>query len=130
MYYAQTFGVDITAEDTKTITHRKVIAHVVCIFSEQDILDDAQAQRFLGPNENGKKYTMHAVNLPVLLGGMGGNLRGPVKSGGISFDQVVSRLKVELSKSRETGAELHSLASTINQVYNNLGESVVRPLIP
>jgi hypothetical protein len=60
----------------------------------------------------------------VGMGGMGGRMRPPGKSG-LTFDHILSRLKGELQKSRETGAELHSLNGSINNIHNTLGGTSV-----
>ncbi|KAI8986822.1 hypothetical protein BD414DRAFT_515051 [Trametes punicea] len=56
----------------------------------------------------------------VGMGGMGGNVRVPGKSG-LTFDHILSRLHGELQKSRETGAELHSLSSGLAEIHETLG---------
>jgi len=53
----------------------------------------------------------------VGMGGMGGSMRPPGKSG-LTFDHILSRLQGELQKSRETGAELHS----VNRIHAALGD--------
>jgi hypothetical protein len=58
------------------------------------------------------------------MGGMGANMRLPGKSG-ISFDHILSRLQGELQKSRETGAELHSLTGAMNEIHETLGGNLV-----
>ena len=59
------------------------------------------------------------------MGGMGGSMRPPGKSG-LNFDHILSRLQSELQKSRETGAELHSLTSAMNDIHDTLGGAMVR----
>ena len=61
----------------------------------------------------------------VGMGGMGGNVRVPGKSG-LTFDHILSRLQGELQKSRETGAELHSLSSGLAEIHDTLGGNLVR----
>ena len=58
-------------------------------------------------------------------GGMGRNMRAPGKSG-LTFDHILSRLQGELQKSRETGAELHSLSSGLAEIQDTLGGNLVR----
>jgi hypothetical protein len=60
------------------------------------------------------------------MGGMGANIRVPGKSG-ISFDHILSPLPGELQKSRETGAESHSLTGAMN---GNLVSTVFRLFLP
>ena len=59
------------------------------------------------------------------MGGMGGNVRVPGKSG-LTFDHILSRLQGELQKSRETGAELHSLSGGLAEIHDTLGGNLVR----
>ncbi|KAG6850355.1 hypothetical protein H0H93_014309 [Arthromyces matolae] len=54
------------------------------------------------------------------MGGMGGSLRPPGKSG-LTFDHILSRLQGELQKSRETGSELHTLSGAMNDIHGTLG---------
>ncbi|KAH9918701.1 uncharacterized protein BXZ73DRAFT_52796 [Epithele typhae] len=66
----------------------------------------------------------------VGMGGMGGgNVRVPGKSG-LTFDHILSRLQGELQKSRETGAELHSLSSGLAEIHDTLGGSLPSNLQP
>lgn len=60
----------------------------------------------------------------VGMGGMGGNVRQPGKSG-LTFDHILSRLQGELQKSRDTGAELHSLTGAMNEIHDALGGNLV-----
>ena len=59
------------------------------------------------------------------MGGMGGSMRPPGKSG-LTFEHILSRLQGELQKSRETGAELHTLSGTMNDIHDTLGGNLVR----
>lgn len=65
----------------------------------------------------------------VGMGGMGGNVRVPGKSG-LTFDHILSRLQGELQKSRETGAELHSLSSGLAEIHDTLGGNLPPNLQP
>ena len=153
---SQEFGIDIVGEDNKTIVHHKVAARVVCVFTELDAQAaqraEAQAQQqgsgFIGamPNQPGagnnafnfgngqgssngaagpqRRPTLQPQGL-VGMGGMGGNVRVPGKSG-LTFDHILSRLQGELQKSRETGAELHSLSSGLAEIHDTLGGNLVR----
>ena len=71
-----------------------------------------------------RRSTMQPQGL-VGMGGMGGSARPPGKSG-LSFDHILSRLQGELQKSRETGAELHSLTNAMNDIHETLGGNIVR----
>ncbi|KAI0689165.1 hypothetical protein BC835DRAFT_1283558 [Cytidiella melzeri] len=145
------FGIDIVGEDNKTIVHHKVAARVVCVFTEQDAQAAARAEAqqnpptygalgTQGPGAGGPSFnfagagpagsngmngqpqrrtTMQPQGL-VGMGGMGGGARQPGKSG-LTFDHILSRLQGELQKSRETGAELHSLTGAMNDIHETLG---------
>jgi hypothetical protein len=72
-----------------------------------------------------RRPTMQPQGL-VGMGGMGGNMRPPGKSG-LTFEHILSRLQGELQKSRETGAELHSLTGAMSDIHETLGGSLVCP---
>ncbi|OSD07875.1 hypothetical protein PYCCODRAFT_1357554 [Trametes coccinea BRFM310] len=72
-----------------------------------------------GPAGAQRRPTLQPQGL-VGMGGMGGNVRVPGKSG-LTFDHILSRLHGELQKSRETGAELHSLSSGLAEIHETLG---------
>ena len=55
-------------------------------------------------------------------------MRAPGKSG-ITFDNIFSHLQGELQKSRETGAELHSLTGAMNMIHETFGGNLVRTII-
>ncbi|KAI0646179.1 hypothetical protein C8Q79DRAFT_926207 [Trametes meyenii] len=151
------FGIDIVGEDNKTIVHHKVAARVVCVFTE---LEAQAAQRveqgpqgYLGGMSNQPNAGNGAFNFvgngqgssngpagpqrrPTLqpqglvgMGGMGGNVRAPGKSG-LTFDHILSRLQGELQKSRETGAELHSLSGGLVEIHDTLGGNLPPNLPP
>jgi hypothetical protein len=149
-YHAQEFGIDIVGEDNKTIIHHKVAARVVCVFSEQDVQAAARAEQHQSsglvaiPSQAGSSGASNSFNFagtqsvpsssqrrPTLqqqglagMGGMGGSMRPPGKSG-LTFDHILSRLQGELQKSRETGAELHSLTGAMNDIHDTLGGALV-----
>jgi hypothetical protein len=58
------------------------------------------------------------------LVGMDGSMRPPGKSG-LTFDHILNRLQGKLQKSRKTGAEIHSLNGSINEIHNTLGGTLV-----
>ena len=58
------------------------------------------------------------------LVGMRSNMRPPGESG-LTFDHILSRLQGELQKSRESGAELHSLNGSMNDIHDTLGGTLV-----
>ncbi|KAG9311491.1 hypothetical protein JVU11DRAFT_7687 [Chiua virens] len=148
------FGIDIIGEDNKTTIHHKVAARVLCVFTEEDAQDAARVERMQNPpsisggpsqpSTSGATSQFSfaqgqavppAQRRPTLqsqalggMGGMGGSMRPPGKSG-LSFDHILSRLQGELQKSRDTGAELHSLTTAMNDIHDTLGGSLP-PNIP
>jgi len=64
----------------------------------------------------------------VGMGGMGGSVRPPSKSG-LTFDHILSRLQGELQKSHKTGVELHSLNGSMTEIRNTLGGTMVGHLV-
>lgn len=123
---------------------------MLCVFTEEDAQDAARVERMQtppsisgGPSQpstsGASSQFSFAQGQPVPpvqrratlqsqalggMGGMGGSMRPPGKSG-LSFDHILSRLQGELQKSRETGAELHSLTAAMNDIHDTLGGSLV-----
>lgn len=150
------FGIDIIGEDNKTTIHHKVAARVMCVFTEEDVQAAARFEQMqnnsnhsaLSAQQSGiaggsqfsfgqgqaapqpaqRRPTLQSQALGV-MGGMGGSVRPPGKSG-LSFDHILSRLQGELLKSRETGAELHSITTTMNELQDTLGGSLPPSLPP
>ncbi|KAI0314557.1 hypothetical protein OF83DRAFT_1174648 [Amylostereum chailletii] len=149
------FGIDIVGEDNKTIIHHKVAARVVCVITPEDAHAAARAEQQhppaisgissqqggangssafnfassqSGPGQAQRRPAMQQQGL-VGMGGMGGSLRQPGKSG-LTFDHILNRLQGELQKSRETGAELHSLTGAMNDIHETLGGSLPSNLPP
>jgi hypothetical protein len=63
------------------------------------------------------------------VGGGGSGASGGGRAGGksgLTFDHILSRLQGELQKSRETGAELHSLTGAMSDIHDTLGGALVR----
>ncbi|KAH9042683.1 hypothetical protein EDB85DRAFT_2107574 [Lactarius pseudohatsudake] len=140
------FGIDIVGEDNKTIVHHKVAARVVCVLTEQEAQLAARVESHQNPppittissqpgssngtsafNFTGTQNPAGPARRPAIqqqglvgMGGMGANMRAPGKSG-ITFDHILSRLQGELQKSRETGAELHSLTGAMNEIHETFG---------
>ncbi|KAG1733163.1 hypothetical protein EDB19DRAFT_1639852 [Suillus lakei] len=142
------FGIDIIGEDNKTTIHHKVAARVMCVFTDEDAHLAARVEAIptsasLPPNipsvlppstsssAGSSNFSFaHPQRRPTLqsqLGGMGGSMRPPGKNG-LSFDHILSRLQGELQKSRDTGAELHSLSTAMNDIHDTLGGSVPQNL--
>ncbi|KAF8625152.1 hypothetical protein AX15_005534 [Amanita polypyramis BW_CC] len=63
------------------------------------------------------------------MGGMGGNIRPPGKSG-LSFELIFSRLQGELQKSKDTGAELQNLTSALGEIQDTLGGALPQNMPP
>jgi hypothetical protein len=49
----------------------------------------------------------------------------PPGKGGLTFEHILSRLQGELQKSRETGAELHTLNGAMTDIQDTLGGTLV-----
>jgi len=154
-FLKQEFGIDIVGEDNKTIVHHKVAARVVCVLTEQEAQLAARVESHQNPsslstlpsqpgssngtttfNFSGTQNAAGPARRPAIqqqalggMGGMGANMRLPGKSG-ISFDHILSRLQGELQKSRETGAELHSLTGAMNEIHETLGGNLVSTIFP
>ena len=64
----------------------------------------------------------------VGMGGMGSSARAPGKSG-LTFEHILQRLQGELTKSRDTGSDLHSLSGTMNEIHETLGGNQVNILL-
>lgn len=77
------------------------------------------------PNQQQRRPQINHSNLAG-MGGMGGSMRPPGKSG-LTFDHILTRLQGELQKSRETGAELHSLTGAMHDIHDTLGGGLVSP---
>ncbi|KAA1472369.1 hypothetical protein DENSPDRAFT_821141 [Dentipellis sp. KUC8613] len=137
------FGIDIVGEDNKTIIHHKVAARVLCVLTEQDAQAAARVEQHQNPPvaqpgaSNGSNAAFSFANSqagpggpaqrrPTMqqgltgMGGMGGNMRAPGKSG-LTFDHILNRLQGELQKSRETSAELNSLTGAMTEIHETLG---------
>ncbi|KAJ7074466.1 hypothetical protein C8F01DRAFT_1100571 [Mycena amicta] len=142
------FGIDIVGEDNKTIIHHKVAARVACIFNEQQAAIAARAEQQQQQNQGysqspilpqggpgsgfnfapggpqGRRPPMQQQQPPhQALGSMGGSIRPPGK-GGLTFDHILTRLQGELNKSRETGQDLQTLSSAMNDIQDTLGGSL------
>ncbi|KAJ7186717.1 hypothetical protein C8R46DRAFT_1057823 [Mycena filopes] len=147
------FGIDIVGEDNKTIIHHKVAARVSCIFTEQQARTDQQQNQGQysqspmlsqsGPpgsafnfSPGGPQTGPRRPQIPphqglngMGMGGMGGGMRPPGKSG-LTFDHILSRLQGELTKSRETGQDLQTLTGAMNEIQDTLSGSLPQDLPP
>ncbi|KAK2459473.1 hypothetical protein APHAL10511_008507 [Amanita phalloides] len=150
------FGIDIVGEDNKTIIHHKVAARVVCVFNEQDVQVAARAEQHQQqqqyhqgaaglhsgqPNPNSSAGTFNFAGAQQQrrtqlaqqgltgMGGMGGNIRPPGKSG-LSFELIFSRLQGELQKTKDTGMELQNLTSALGEIQDTLGGALPQDMPP
>lgn len=132
--HAQELGTDIASEDNTKIVHHKVAARVTCIVTAEDAAalaasrqqQDPQASQFAF-GQGGPQATRRPMNqMGMAMGGMGGSTRAPGTRSGLSFDHIMSKIQSELQKSRETGAELHGLSTTMNDIQDTLGGTLVR----
>ena len=127
---SQEFGIDIVGEDNKTIIHHKVAARVSCILTAEEAAAAAREaysyqQQQMQAAAAGPSSINGAQRRPSLqpqanglsgIGGLGGGMRPPGKSSGLTFDHIISRLQGELSKSRETGTDLNNVSGSINEI--------------
>ncbi|KAH9921771.1 uncharacterized protein B0H18DRAFT_879916, partial [Fomitopsis serialis] len=116
------FGIDIVGEDNKTIIHQKVAARVLCALNDLDAQAAARAEAQQNPPSYGtvagkapagsgfnfsSQHQPSANGVPghqcrpsmpqglVDMGGMGGNVRPPGKSG-LTFDHILTWIQGEL----------------------------------
>ncbi|KIY72964.1 SMAD/FHA domain-containing protein [Cylindrobasidium torrendii FP15055 ss-10] len=141
------FGIDIVGEDNKTIVHHKVAARAMCIFSEQDAAMAARSEQQHMPQSmhqpglgqpNGQpmnslqnqQQKSGQFSQPRLagIGGMGGSMRPPGKSG-LTFEHILTRLQGELQKSRDTGSDLGQLSGSMGDIGETLG-GALPPTLP
>lgn len=129
-------GTDIASDDNTKIVHHKVAARVTCILTAED------AAAFAGPRQQHESpqfaYSAQAgpaatTRRPIhqmgnAMGGLGGNARAPGQRSGPSFDHILSKIQSELQKSREAGADLHGLTTTMNDIQDTLGGTL--PVVP
>ncbi|WWC68153.1 uncharacterized protein I206_102076 [Kwoniella pini CBS 10737] len=119
------FGIDIVSEDNRTIVHHKVAAKVYCVFGPEDAAlsarelvnyqnQDTRGVRRMPPQQNGHANNQLSQMGPSIMSSGG-------KSSGLSFDHVLTKLQNELRASKETGAELQTLATTFTDIQDTLG---------
>lgn len=119
------FGIDIVGDDNKTIIHHKVACRVYLVLTAEEAL--AMRNDFANMYRSGS-------NGGVQNGPMGGAGSGPAGEGGLrrgkgsmSFDHILGRLQMELQKSREDGAALGSLGSTISDMHESMSGNAGLP---
>ncbi|WAQ90791.1 hypothetical protein PtA15_13A190 [Puccinia triticina] len=98
------FGIDIIADDNKSIVHHKVATKVFLVLNAEDAAAATSFYRSNGPDLSLNRR----ASRPGVFGGGG-------------FDHVLNRLQSELEKSRATGQELNTLNSTMNEIHDTLG---------
>ncbi|KIY43423.1 hypothetical protein FISHEDRAFT_10481, partial [Fistulina hepatica ATCC 64428] len=147
------FGIDIVGEDNKTIIHHKVAARVLCIFNEHDAQIAARAEQHSAQQQqqhymaagSSFNFSGNGPSVPAgvgpnarrggpanlgAMGSLGASMRPPGAKSGLTFDHILSRLQGELQKSRDTGAELHSLTSAMGEIHDTLGGNSAPHLPP
>ncbi|KIL56312.1 hypothetical protein M378DRAFT_17173 [Amanita muscaria Koide BX008] len=72
--------------------------------------------------DGGKLSIQHVEN----SNGISGSIRPPGRSS-LSFDLIINRLRGELQKSKETGAELHNLMTGLGEIQDIFGGSLDMP---
>ncbi|CEL62663.1 putative protein C3H7,13 OS=Schizosaccharomyces pombe (strain 972 / ATCC 24843) GN=SPBC3H7.13 PE=1 SV=1 [Rhizoctonia solani AG-1 IB] len=148
------FGIDIVGEDNKTIIHHKVATRVFVVLTPEDAQAAArehhahlqhQQQALFAQQQH--QHQQHAAqqaqaiarrqqgplsgNNPQ-LGGLGGLGQGQARPGskGLSFDHILNKLQMELQRSRETGQELQSLTTAMNDIQDTMGGGAIPPPPP
>ncbi|QRV92339.1 FHA domain protein [Ceratobasidium sp. AG-Ba] len=147
------FGIDIVGEDNKTIIHHKVATRVFVVLTPEDAaaaarehhahLQHQQQQMYAQQQQHQQQQAQQAQAIArrqqgplsgnnAQLGGLGGLGQSQARPGskGLSFDHILSKLQMELQKSRETGAELSSLTSAMSEIHDTMGGGAVPPPPP
>ncbi|KAB5592829.1 cell cycle arrest in response to pheromone-like protein [Ceratobasidium theobromae] len=147
------FGIDIVGEDNKTIIHHKVATRVYVVLTPEDAqaaarehhahLQHQQQALFAQQHQHQQHAAQQAQAIarrqqgPLSgnnsqLGGLGGLGQGQTRPGskGLSFDHILNKLQIELQKSRDTGAELHTLTTAMNDIQETMGGGAIPPPPP
>lgn len=120
------FGIDIVSEDNKTVVHSKVSAKVYCVWNVEDAgMSSRELVQYypydhnhgFGPARAGTAGHTSGL-LPMAMMSAGG------KGIGLNFDFVLAKLQTELERSKETGAELQSLTTQMNDIQETLSGGV------
>ncbi|GAB1520666.1 hypothetical protein RhiTH_003751 [Rhizoctonia solani] len=148
------FGIDIVGEDNKTIIHHKVATRVFVVLTPEDAQAAArehhahlqhQQQALFAQQQH--QHQQHAAQQAqaiarrqqgplsgnnTQLGGLGGLGQGQARPGskGLSFDHILNKLQMELQRSRETGQELQSLTTAMNDIQDTMGGGTIPPPPP
>ncbi|BGO95423.1 hypothetical protein NBRC10512_001391 [Rhodotorula toruloides] len=111
------FGIDILTEDTKQVVHHKVAAKVHLVMNPEDaIASSREINNWYRSSEQIPRARPPPRTTPA--------------QNGLSFEHVLSRLQGELQKSRDTGANLTDVKSTLGQVHDTLGGGPPPPIPP
>lgn len=115
---------------------------MTCIFTVDDALaaqreaynfQQQQSQQGVGSsatlNGAAHKRPMIQPQANGLMGGMGGGARHPSRNG-LTIEHILKRLSGELQKSRETSAELGSVANAMGEIENVMGGGQPPSLLP
>ncbi|GAA5905174.1 hypothetical protein JCM6882_000400 [Rhodosporidiobolus microsporus] len=117
------FGIDILTEDTKTIVHHKVAAKVHLVLNADDAAASSREINnwYRSANEQQAQQQQQQQQQQHQRGGQRPGGRPGGGTNGLSFEHVLSRLQGELQKSRDTGANLTDVNSTLTTVHDTLG---------
>ncbi|KAG2153245.1 hypothetical protein DEU56DRAFT_955177 [Suillus clintonianus] len=116
----QEFGINIIGEDNKTIIHHKVAARVMCVFTDEDAHLAAHVEAIPTSASLPPNIRLSSSQHPPLFLPTSASIPPSIR---LSSSQHLG----ELQKSRDTGAELHSLSSSMNDIHNTLGASAPKP---
>ncbi|BGP58151.1 hypothetical protein JCM8202_002550 [Rhodotorula sphaerocarpa] len=113
------FGIDILTDDTKQIVHHKVAAKVHLVLNAEDAI--ASHREINNWYRSAGEQSLNRSRAPP---------RTVPAQTGLSFEHVLSRLQGELQKSRDTGANLTDVNSTLGQVHDTFSGGPAPPLPP
>jgi hypothetical protein len=116
------------AEQHQSTSSLAMSSHAGPSSSPSTSTSTASSFNFANGNQNGGPSNTQR-RLPMqqgltAMGELSRSMRPPGKSG-LTFDHILSRLQGELQKSRETGAELHSLTGAMGDIHDTLAGSLV-----
>ncbi|POY73091.1 hypothetical protein BMF94_3929 [Rhodotorula taiwanensis] len=113
------FGIDILTDDTKQIVHHKVAAKVHLVLNAEDAI--ASHREINNWYRSAGEQSLNRARAPP---------RSVPAQTGLSFEHVLSRLQGELQKSRDTGANLTDVNSTLTQVHDTFSGGPAPSLPP
>ncbi|GAA5989974.1 hypothetical protein JCM10908_002403 [Rhodotorula pacifica] len=115
------FGIDILTDDTKQIVHHKVAAKVHLVLNAEDAI--ASHREINNWYRSAGEQSLNRSRAPP-------RSAMPSSQTGLSFEHVLSRLQGELQKSRDTGANLTDVNSTLTQVHDTFSGGPAPSLPP